>query len=518
MQCTCINLIGSKQKSKLFHRFFFFCMASGTAVAVDFAEDGIINVQVGSRVRKEFEDGWYNGEVTSINIHIGNGKALYRVLYEDGDEEDMYVEDVRDVLVRDESDTEATSDEEEYNMNTPLILRVPRSPRPHYRPMRIPEEDRHDAVFCLPGDRTTGDRRASLDCNIEDVVLVLTQTFLPDDFIAKVTVTTRAYAADNLQPLRQRNIGPADMLHFFALYYYFGIIKLPAKADYWHNDCDDFDILPESYPIATDRGMTRDRFNYIFRYIHATFKSEDAEDETETEDAEDETDDNDAVRDPVTARRVERWAKKVAPFLDLLRDASRKICVRPAWTCSIDEMMSRFKGRSSETFRMRHKPIKCGFKFYALACSQTGYVYAMHEHGRGSSEVGTIGSVVALAKQLPDRDTHRYVIAMDNFFTFGRTLQVFIIVYNPIMLCIIVHNPIICIICRAGTPRPWCGGIWHSARQTWLASCNDAGRGRHEVQLIVSHAGRKIRQFSYAMDRQRPRLPCLHMARAARNL
>lgn len=84
--------------------------------------------------------------------------------------------------------------------------------------------------------------------------------------------------------------------------------------------------------------------------------------------------------------------------------------------------MSRFKGRSAKTFRMRHKPIKCGFKFYALACSETGYVYSMHEHGRGS-ETDTIAAVINLAKTLPERDRYRYVIAMDNYFTFGRTLH-----------------------------------------------------------------------------------------------
>lgn len=151
-------------------------------------------------------------------------------------------------------------------------------------------------------------------------------------------------------------------MYFFALYYYFGLVKLPAKADYWHAKEEDFDILPESHPLANARDMTQDRFHYIFRFIHPSFgEEEDEADEGEHEEAEagesehEEAEASESEHEEASEseyeeagesehaeaggseseqelhiRQVEDWSKKVASFLNLLRDASQKICLRPA--------------------------------------------------------------------------------------------------------------------------------------------------------------------------------------------
>ena len=53
------------------------------------------------------------------------------------------------------------------------------------------------------------------------------------------------------------------MYHFIALMYYFGIVKLPSKQDYFSTD----PIMP-SHPPVQELGMTRDRFKFLWRHFH----------------------------------------------------------------------------------------------------------------------------------------------------------------------------------------------------------------------------------------------------------
>jgi len=61
--------------------------------------------------------------------------------------------------------------------------------------------------------------------------------------------------------------------------------------------------------------------------------------------------------------------------LNHVNTVSKKLCTYPGFALSIDEMMKIFKGRSHMTVRMKCKPIKEGFKFYAICDSSTGFVY-----------------------------------------------------------------------------------------------------------------------------------------------
>lgn len=169
-------------------------------------------VVVGSKMWKQFDTEWHSDVVTVIDAEQQTSKRLFHVMYDDGDEEDLYQDEVQDIVVNatedppsptiteTENDSESSNDDE-YSMRTPLIMRVPDTGQPHYRFMSIPEADRHHSVFCLPGDRTTGDRRASLDADVTDVVLVLCQTFYPVSFIIKLNDSTTAYAEHNLTAL-----------------------------------------------------------------------------------------------------------------------------------------------------------------------------------------------------------------------------------------------------------------------------------------------------------------------------
>ena len=48
------------------------------------------------RVRKQFKEDklYYSGEVTGIDTQKGSGKPLYHVHYDDGDDEDLFYEEL----------------------------------------------------------------------------------------------------------------------------------------------------------------------------------------------------------------------------------------------------------------------------------------------------------------------------------------------------------------------------------------------------------------------------------------
>jgi hypothetical protein len=118
-----------------------------------------------------------------------------------------------------------------------------------------------------------------------------------------------------------------------------------------------------------------------------------------------------------------RWFAKAAPLVDHLNAASKRVCRHPGFTCAIDEQMKKFKGRSSQTHRMKNKPIKEGFKFFALCDTGTGFVFHSNPDGRGERG-GTLGDTVkVLIKSLPRRGELQHVIAMDNLFTARQVME-----------------------------------------------------------------------------------------------
>jgi hypothetical protein len=96
---------------------------------------------------------------------------------------------------------------------------------------------------------------------------------------------------------------------------------------------------------------------------------------------------------------------------------TKRLCTHPGFALAIDEMMKRFKGLSS-----KNKPIKEGYKFFALCDSFTGFIYNLIPDGR--LEKSTIYEyVINLVESLPLRDTKKYLVAMDNYFTYPKILK-----------------------------------------------------------------------------------------------
>jgi hypothetical protein len=120
------------------------------------------------------------------------------------------------------------------------------------------------------------------------------------------------------------------------------------------------------------------------------------------------------------------WYHKVKYLLDHVVSTSKKMCPLPSTRLSIDEMLTRFKGRSTETFRMKAKPIKQGYKFWAL-CDTSGYVFSIVPCGRtqgdDSEEKEIAPMVKSMAEWLPRRVERDYIITMDNLFTTGKVMS-----------------------------------------------------------------------------------------------
>lgn len=117
-----------------------------------------------------------------------------------------------------------------------------------------------------------------------------------------------------------------------------------------------------------------------------------------------------------THREDDVWYLKAKMLVDHVNSISKRLCERPGFCCSIDEMMKMFKGRCIQTVRMRAKPIKEGFKFIAICDAKTGYIYSFFPSGRMENN-HVKDMVVRLVRTLPFRDTLKYIIVMDNFFT-----------------------------------------------------------------------------------------------------
>ena len=297
---------------------------------------------------------------------------------------------------------------------------------PTYEPMPLHERDRHQPKFVLPR-------------GVDGTAESLSYCGLPDSLIDEIVITTNKYAEARLGKGEFIHAKKHEILAFFAVYYYMGIVKLPAKGDYWTTD-----LNWPSHPFKGE--ISRDRFKFIWRNIHLDgIDTEDDIDKTisvnedgqfvpDNEPQVDVAVDNneeDEEPDPPSKEEVEknqRWYKKAEKILNHVNSVSKELCTYPGFCLSIDEMMKLFKGRSHMTVRMKCKPIKEGFKFYAICDSSTGFVYHFIPDGLRDKQKGTIvDSVLKMVRTLPNRRSagnrkRTYVIAMDNYFTYAKTM------------------------------------------------------------------------------------------------
>jgi hypothetical protein len=94
---------------------------------------------------------------------------------------------------------------------------------PSYEPLPLHGRDRHQPKFVLPN---------GIDGSAES----LSYYGLPDSFVDEIVINTNKYAIARLGKGKFIPAKKHEILGFFAIHYYMGIVKLPAKRDYWTTD------------------------------------------------------------------------------------------------------------------------------------------------------------------------------------------------------------------------------------------------------------------------------------------
>ena len=219
-----------------------------------------------------------------------------------------------------------------------------------YEPMRIPVVTRFFEKFSIPN-------------GMDPTVQVISELFLPDSFLARVAKCSNLSGRSKGHSFKP--ISTPNILVFFSIIFYMGVVRLPAKTDYWNSN----GMWPTHKVLSC---MSYKCFQVIWRniYLVKPDQGDDDGDKTDSDDEGEDMEDDDSSEPP-----DERWFAKAAPIIDLVNETSKKVCKFPAFCVSIDEQMKKFKGRSGQTFRMKNKPISEGYKFWAICCANSGFCY-----------------------------------------------------------------------------------------------------------------------------------------------
>ena len=234
--------------------------------------------------------------------------------------------------------------------------------------------------------------------------------FFTNTILSLIVTNTNEYA--ELQKVKSKGryrrkwepLTLEELKVFLAISIYLGVHHIRGVAGLWKAS----EI--KNYPPL--QFITKTRYEQIRRFLHISPASTDTADNL--------------------------WYMKLSALFEHLRAAFKQYIVPPQ-NVAIDEMMVGFSGRSGHTLRAKHKPIKEGFKLWALCFA--GYTYDFLWYSRTKSKVSILtyctlliacletaelrlknglsatGSMVyQLAKALP-YDRYTFSIYMDNYFS-----------------------------------------------------------------------------------------------------
>lgn len=177
-----------------------------------------------------------------------------------------------------------------------------------------------------------------------------------------------------------------EIYRFLGILLISGYHSLPNEIDYWSNQ-------PDLGVSVVSQSMSRNRFMSIKRNLHLA--------------------DNQHLESG-------NKAAKVQPVYDILNQNLTKFGI---WDCnlSIDESMVPYFGKSSLKMFIRGKPIRFGFKLWAL-CAPNGYpyrlqIYTGRDANNSSEPLGTrvVKSMVEVMSNSSNVESHK--LYFDNFFT-----------------------------------------------------------------------------------------------------
>jgi hypothetical protein len=141
---------------------------------------------------------------------------------------------------------------------------------------------------------------------------------------------------------------------FIGIFIYMGVVRLPAIDDYWNSKLGLF---------LCSQHMSLNRFQDMKRFFHVSPPT--AAQGGEEEDGSD---------DEAPEKSI-GWWYKLEPIASEFRTRCSQLWA-PGSNLSIDEMIVRYFSRSAHTFKAPNKPIKEGYKIFALC--EAGYtIYFM---------------------------------------------------------------------------------------------------------------------------------------------
>jgi Transposase IS4 len=264
-------------------------------------------------------------------------------------------------------------------------------PLPIYSPIRI-----------LPREG----KPQNIDLNRHWNPLAIFQLFFTWEIMELICQQTNSYAY-RTQTLGPRPRNPWKALTVIELYHFFGILltialwKLPPRVYLWSKQ-GPLSGLP----------ISKNRFEQILKFLH--FKD----------------------RGP-TPQKGRPWWEKLDPILPMLRSKCQYYW-SPGSNLTVDEVMLKFEGRSSQKTTIPGKPIPVGFKLFALAdagyilnweCTKPGLAEGVYEACRkiffrvpgipGETALNPTQSVVARLVKYLDifiQSGHSFQLFLDNLF------------------------------------------------------------------------------------------------------
>lgn len=187
------------------------------------------------------------------------------------------------------------------------------------------------------------DKLAELEVLLKDKTPVqIFEKFFTEDIMVYITKETVRYAAA-VKNDTSMSLSPEEIRAFMGILIFSGYHKLPSEKNYWSEEEDlGVDIVKKC--------MSRNRYLKIKRYIHFN--------------------DNDLVQNN---NNKNDKGFKVRPLITMINESFQQFGIFVK-DLSIDEMIVKYFGRHGLKQFIRGKPIRFGYKLWAL-CGSNGYCF-----------------------------------------------------------------------------------------------------------------------------------------------
>ncbi|XP_060784757.1 piggyBac transposable element-derived protein 4-like [Neoarius graeffei] len=189
------------------------------------------------------------------------------------------------------------------------------------------------------------------------------------------------------------DVTPDEMLNYFSLILYLGLVKVSSARDLWKRD----DLYRFPFPASI---MPGDRYEAITAFLHMSDPA------------------GDVVNDKLRGQPGFDGLFRLKPLLDDILMACRTY-YHPHQNLAVDERMVATKARIRMKEYMKYKTTKWGYKLFVLADSQSGYTcdFSIYE-GKAQclSDSRLSFDVVVNLLKVPRLGTG-YHVFVDNFYT-----------------------------------------------------------------------------------------------------